>query len=56
MAAAQAGDPAMLAAVLRHQRVHLLTELRSLADARAAASGAPLVELRAAGGSSPGGG
>src|SRR5271156_4612642 len=45
MAAAQAGDPAMLAAVLRHQRVHLLTELRSLADARAAASGTPLVEL-----------
>ncbi len=45
MAAAQAGDPAMLAAVLRHQRVHLLTELRSLADARAAAAGAPLVEL-----------
>jgi DNA-binding PadR family transcriptional regulator len=45
MAAVQAGDPAMLAAVLRHQRVHLLTELRSLADARAAASGAPLVEL-----------
>ena len=56
MAAAHAGDPAMLAAVLQHQRVHLLTELRSLADARAAASGAPLVELRAAGGSSPGGG
>jgi len=45
MAAAQAGDPAMLAAVLRHQRVHLLTELRSLADARAAASASPLVEL-----------
>jgi DNA-binding PadR family transcriptional regulator len=45
MAAAQAGDPAMLAAVLRHQRVHLLTELRSLTDARAAAAGAPLVEL-----------
>jgi DNA-binding PadR family transcriptional regulator len=45
MAAAQAGDQAMLAAVLRRQRVHLLTELRSLADARAGASGAPLVEL-----------
>jgi DNA-binding PadR family transcriptional regulator len=45
MAAAQAGDPAMLAAVLQHQRVHLLTELRSLADARTAASGAPLTEL-----------
>jgi DNA-binding PadR family transcriptional regulator len=36
MAAAQAGDPAMLAAVLRRQRAHLLTELRSLAEARAA--------------------
>ena len=45
MAAAQAADPAMLDAVLRHQRVHLLTELRSLADARAAASATPLVEL-----------
>jgi len=45
MAAAQAGDPAMLAAVLRRQRVHLLTELRSLAEARAGAAGAPLVDL-----------
>src|SRR5580692_1722231 len=45
MAAAQAGDPATLAAVLRRQRVHLLTELRSLADARAAASGSPVVAL-----------
>jgi DNA-binding PadR family transcriptional regulator len=45
MAAAQAGDPAMLAAVLRRQRIHLLTELRSLADARAAASGSPVVAL-----------
>jgi DNA-binding PadR family transcriptional regulator len=45
MAAAQAGDPATLAAVLRRQRVHLLTELRSLADARAAASRSPLVAL-----------
>jgi len=45
MAAAQAGDPARLAAVLRHQRVYLLTELRSLADARAAASGSPVVGL-----------
>jgi DNA-binding PadR family transcriptional regulator len=45
MAAAQAGDPAMLAAVLRRQRVHLLTELRSLADAREAASGSPVVGL-----------
>jgi DNA-binding PadR family transcriptional regulator len=45
MAAAQAGDQAKLAAVLRRQRVHLLTELRSLADARAGTPGAPLVEL-----------
>jgi DNA-binding PadR family transcriptional regulator len=45
MAAAQAGDPARLAAVLRRQRVYLLTELRSLADARAAASGSPVVAL-----------
>jgi DNA-binding PadR family transcriptional regulator len=45
MAAAQAGDPAALAAVLRRQRVYLLTELRSLADARAAASGSPVVAL-----------
>jgi DNA-binding PadR family transcriptional regulator len=45
MAAAQAGDPAMLAAVLRRQRVHLLTELRSLAEARAGTAGAPQVEL-----------
>jgi hypothetical protein len=29
VAAAQAGDPETLAAVLRRQRVHLLTELRS---------------------------
>jgi len=41
----QAGDPETLAAVLRRQRVHLLTELRSLAGARAAASGSPLVAL-----------
>jgi DNA-binding PadR family transcriptional regulator len=45
MAAAQAGDPARLAAVLRRQRVHLLTELRSLADARLAASASPVVAL-----------
>jgi hypothetical protein len=45
MAAAQAGDPATLAAVLRSQRVHLLTELRSLAEARVAASGSPVVTL-----------
>ena len=45
LVAAQAGDPAMLAGVLRRQRVHLLTELRSLADARAAASASPVVAL-----------
>jgi DNA-binding PadR family transcriptional regulator len=45
MAAAQAGDPATLAAVLRSQRVHLLTELRNLAEARVAASGSPVVTL-----------
>src|ERR1700733_585539 len=43
MAAAQAGDPAMLADVLRRQRAHLLRELRSLADAKAAAGGSPVV-------------
>jgi hypothetical protein len=45
MAAAQSGDPATLAAVLRRQRVHLLTELRSLADASIAASPSPVVTL-----------
>ena len=44
MAAAQAGDPVLLAAVLRRQRAHLLTELRSLAEARAAAP-SPVVAL-----------
>jgi DNA-binding PadR family transcriptional regulator len=34
MAAVQLGDPAKLAGVLRRQRVHLLKELRSLAEAR----------------------
>ena len=38
MAAAQTADPALLAAVLRRQRAHLLTELRSLAEAKAAAA------------------
>ena len=45
VAAAQAGDPDTLAAVLRRQRVHLLTELRSLAEAKAAAAGSPVVAL-----------
>jgi hypothetical protein len=31
--------------VLRRQRVYLLTELRSLADAQAATSGSPVVAL-----------
>jgi DNA-binding PadR family transcriptional regulator len=44
MAAAQAGDPDMLAAVLRRQRAYLLAELRSLAEARAAAP-SPVVGL-----------
>ena len=44
MAAAQAGDPVALTAVLRRQRVYLLTELRSLAAARAVAAG-PVMEL-----------
>ena len=45
MAAAQAGDPVMLTEVLRRQRAHLLRELRSLADAKAAAAGSPVVSL-----------
>ena len=44
MAAAQAGDADLLAAVLRGQRAYLLTELRSLAEARAAAP-SPVVGL-----------
>jgi len=45
MAAAQLGDPALLAAVLRRQRSHLLTELRSLAAARDAAAGSAVTAL-----------
>jgi DNA-binding PadR family transcriptional regulator len=45
MAAVQAGDAAALAAVLRQQRLYLLTELRSLAEARDAAAGSPVVAL-----------
>ena len=45
MAAAQAADPALLTAVLRRQRAHLLTELRSLAEARTAAAQSPVVAL-----------
>jgi len=40
-----AGNPETLAAVLRRQRVHLLTELRSLDEARATAAGSPVVAL-----------
>ena len=45
MAAAQATDPAALSSVLRHQRAYLLTELRSLAAARAIASQSPVTAL-----------
>lgn len=44
MAAVQAGDPETLAGVLRRQRVHLLRELHSLAEARRQAPSA-VVEL-----------
>jgi len=44
MAAAQAGDAEPLADVLRRQRAYLLAELRSLAEARAAAP-SPVVGL-----------
>jgi DNA-binding PadR family transcriptional regulator len=45
MAAAQATDPAALSSVLRQQRAYLLTELRSLAAARAIASRSPVTAL-----------
>lgn len=45
MAAAQTGDPATLADVLRHQRTRLLSELRGLDTTRAAASDSPVVAL-----------
>jgi DNA-binding PadR family transcriptional regulator len=45
MAAAQATDPAALSSVLRQQRAYLLTELRSLAAARAIASQSPVTAL-----------
>jgi DNA-binding PadR family transcriptional regulator len=45
MAAAQGTDPAALSSVLRHQRAYLLTELRSLAAARAIASQSPVTAL-----------
>jgi len=45
MAATQAADPAALSSVLRHQRAYLLTELRSLAAARAIAAQSPVTAL-----------
>jgi hypothetical protein len=45
MAAAQAGDAAALARVVSHQRLHLLTELRSLTEARNAMPPSPVVTL-----------
>jgi hypothetical protein len=45
MAAAHAGDPAILTGVLSRQRAHLLRELRSLADARALAGESSVVAL-----------
>ena len=45
MAAAHAGDPAILTGVLSRQRAHLLRELRSLADARALTGDSAVVAL-----------
>ena len=45
MAAAQAGDTARLARVISHQRMYLLTELRSLTDARNVAAPSAVVTL-----------
>jgi DNA-binding PadR family transcriptional regulator len=45
MAAVQAGDPGTLSGVLGRQRAHLLKELRSLADARALTTPAPVDSL-----------
>ena len=45
MAAAQFGDPALLAGVLKRQRLHLLRELRSLTQATASNSASPVVAL-----------
>jgi DNA-binding PadR family transcriptional regulator len=45
MAAAQFGDPALLAGVLNRQRLHLLRELRSLTQATAMKSTSPVVAL-----------
>jgi DNA-binding PadR family transcriptional regulator len=45
LAAAQAGDPAVLAGVLSRQRAHLMAELQSLAAARAQGGASPVVTL-----------
>jgi DNA-binding PadR family transcriptional regulator len=45
MATAQSGDAAALTGVISRQRRHLLNELRSLSDARAAAPPSPVVTL-----------
>ncbi|HEY7147242.1 MAG TPA: PadR family transcriptional regulator [Streptosporangiaceae bacterium] len=45
MAAAQAGDAAALTRVITQQRTHLLTELRALAEARAAGTPPAVVSL-----------
>jgi DNA-binding PadR family transcriptional regulator len=45
MAAVRAGDPATLSGVLARQRVHLLKELRSLADAKMLAAPTAVISL-----------
>ncbi len=45
MAAAQAGDPQVLAGLLSRQRAHLLKELRALGEARQAAGSSPVDAL-----------
>jgi DNA-binding PadR family transcriptional regulator len=45
MAAAQVGDPAVLAGVLSRQRAHLLRELHTLASARTLTANSPVVSL-----------
>ena len=45
VAAAESGNPALLAGVLSRQRLHLLRELRSLTEAAAMTSTSPVVAL-----------
>jgi len=45
VAAAESGNPALLAGVLSRQRLHLLRELRSLTEAAAMTSTSPIVAL-----------